>query len=357
MTFYNTWQQWFAAAIALSIGIVCYIDPQSPNFRTFVHRALPALVFAPLLIVLLIIFLEPLHWNLYIVLCCLFFGGFSVLDSILRLNGRKGNIAASITHLGFAIFIIGVCITFSLSTPIGSADAKNPKGLQTLILGQIKALPQGYVSYAGRTINGDDVIYKLDFLKKASDGKFYLDYTLYPSITVDKSMGTMPKPDTRKRISEDIFVHLTHAEITTEEYGLLSSGKIAIGDTLQSTGGWVVLDSMTESKPVTTDNNIMQFNAYCRYIIGGRPSLNMNTSLGLNHGNESRHDAVNDSIGIKLSLAYPVSEDTAMLELSARKTDFVVMSAQRFPFINILWFGVILMAIGFGISVIKRLKR
>lgn len=354
VSFYNSWQQWFAAGIALTMGIVLYLPADKSTVKAFVLRALPGFILSLSVMFLLVFLLPALSWSLYVVLFCLLFGGLAMLDGMLRVNGRKSNFAASLTHTGFVIFIIGVVITFSLQKPLGSTDSQNPKGLQTLVLGQIKPLQNGYVSYAGRTVNKDEIRYRIDFLYKAKDGRYYLDYTLYPSITEQADMGPVPKPDTRKRLKEDIFVHLSHAEITKEEYQPVRSGKVAVGDTLAIPAGLLILDSLTEKALIPTDSLSLSIIAWCTFREAGKPALSMNPGLKLMNGKEIHDDVIRDSANIRLSLIYPVSRDTAYLELSARKTDYVVMSARSFPYINLLWLGVIIMAAGMGISLVKR---
>jgi cytochrome c-type biogenesis protein CcmF len=34
--------------------------------------------------------------------------------------------------------------------------------------------------------------------------------------------------------------------------------------------------------------------------------------------------------------------------------DYIIMKAIKFPFINVLWIGTVLMVLGFGISLFKR---
>jgi cytochrome c-type biogenesis protein CcmF len=55
------------------------------------------------------------------------------------------------------------------------------------------------------------------------------------------------------------------------------------------------------------------------------------------------------------------SQDSVLIELKIRQTDpkddFIVLKALVFPYINVLWLGVIVMVMGFFISMGNRLSR
>jgi cytochrome c-type biogenesis protein CcmF len=50
-----------------------------------------------------------------------------------------------------------------------------------------------------------------------------------------------------------------------------------------------------------------------------------------------------------------------LLQIGVRETtsvlDFVTLKAYEFPFINVLWIGVLVMVIGFVMSIIQRVKQ
>ena len=67
-----------------------------------------------------------------------------------------------------------------------------------------------------------------------------------------------------------------------------------------------------------------------------------------------------DEAGLKFQF-YLKSGDggvAAYLEISKRPAvrDFIIMKAIVFPFINLLWGGVIIMIIGFSIAIVKRTR-
>ncbi len=225
VSFYNQWQQGFAAGIALCMGISLYL----PLYRITIKKVfivfLPALLVGLVSTLVLVIFAPPIPPVRYFVLFCLFIAIFAMLDGMLRVCRQRSRLAASLSHLGFALFLTGSILTFSLEKPLGATRADNPKGLQTLVLGQVKPLGSGYVSYAGRSQSGPDVLYRLDFLYQAGDGKLYLDYTLYPRLTLSKDMGPLARPATRKTLREDVFVHLTYAALSAPETSPPPAGK------------------------------------------------------------------------------------------------------------------------------------
>lgn len=217
IAFYNQWQQGFAAGIALCMGISLYLPLQDASLKKVLIVFLPALLVGLLSTLALVIAAPPVPPLRYFVLFCLSVAIFAMLDGMLRVYRRRSKFAASLSHLGFALFLAGSILTFSLEKPLGATSPDNPKGLQTLVLGQVKPLREGYVSYAGRSQSGQDILYQLDFLYRGSDGKLYLDYTLYPRFTGNTNMGPLPRPAIHKTLTEDVFAHLTYATLSNED--------------------------------------------------------------------------------------------------------------------------------------------
>jgi cytochrome c-type biogenesis protein CcmF len=348
--FYNGWQSWFAAGFLMCIALTVY-------FRSGLTKAVknmaPALLFAITGCILLVIFGKPLPLPVWIMTFALLFGSFALLDSLLRSTIKHGNLAATLTHLGFVLFLLGAVFSFGWQGSLFPSGPDNPKSLQTLVKGQIKPTSEGYVSYAGREITGDVIRYRIDFLKKQNEN-LYLDYSLFPSITEAENMGPVPKPDTRKTIFRDVFVHLTNTGITKEEYSPMLTKALGCNDTLLSGAGFLILDSISENPGSDPERGKLNATAHCRYIAAGRPAVSMNPSMQVNGDQEQYSDAIRDSLNLRLRLLYPVSKDTAMLELAARKTDFVVLSAKTFPLINLMWLGIVIMTVGLSISLIRR---
>jgi hypothetical protein len=96
--------------------------------------------------------------------------------------------------------------------------------------------------------------------------------------------------------------------------------------------------------------------AHCRLILPGGKSVPFNPGISYEGGIGSKIAATHDSLGIRLNYEATVAKDTAVVGLYTRRNDFITLNARVFPWINILWLGVLIMACGFVWSLIKRTR-
>jgi cytochrome c-type biogenesis protein CcmF len=358
ISFYNGWQQWFGVGAALMIAATLFLVYGKNAIRTFFKKLIFPTIIALILTICVAVATSSIPWSSLVFLFTLLFVVFSCLDSLLRVHYKSANLAATITHLGVGIFFVGVVLTFSLQQYLSTGDeSEENAGQQILVLGKIEPLKTGYVSYAGREKMNDKISYRLDFLHKAEDGNYYLDYSLLPSLTEEKNMGPVFFPDTRKSIKEDVFVHLTHAEITSDEFSAGDKIRICKGDTVSTKSGLIALDSIRKRNIDNSDSFNISIKAYCRWIIPGKGSIKLEPEATIINDCDNWKYATCDSMGIQLRFDYSESADTAILTPYTKKTDYIIIRASIFPFINIMWSGAVIMAIGFIYSMIKRFRK
>ncbi|MFX9638734.1 hypothetical protein ABTO85_19725, partial [Acinetobacter baumannii] len=79
-------------------------------------------------------------------------------------------------------------------------------------------------------------------------------------------------------------------------------------------------------------------------------------------GNEVR--AITDTVvsqSLVLSFNKVIDQQTGKLEIGVKEsgaiTDLITLKVYEFPMINVLWIGVIVMVIGFIMSILQRLKQ
>jgi cytochrome c-type biogenesis protein CcmF len=358
ISFYNGWQQWFGMGAALMIAATQFLVYGKNELRLFFKKMLFSAIIAFIVTICIAIVASSIPWPSLVFLFTLLFVVFASLDSLLRNHTKKFNIAATITHLGVGVFFAGVVLTFTLQEYLSTGDDNEENaGQQILVLGKIEPLKTGFVSYAGREKMNDKISYRLDFLHKAEDGNYYLDFSLLPSLTEEKNMGPVFFPDTRKSIKEDVFVHLTHAEITSDEYSAGDKICICKGDTVSTKSGLIALDSIRKRNIDNSDSFNISIKAYCRWIIPGKGSIKLEPEATIINDSDNWIYATCDSLGLQLRFDYSESADTAIITPYTRKTDYIIIRASIFPFINIMWIGAIIMEIGFILSLTKRFRK
>lgn len=354
VAFYNDWQQWLVMLMALLLGSGIYLKSRDQDPVQWSKALLPAVLGASVLLTAFILLNPVIPWPRYLLLFTLFFAGIAVLDEILRLRRGKTNFAAALAHLGFIVFIAGAVYTFSYRQEMTAGGGHGSRG-QQMVKGQIVALKDAYASYAGRQTAGDRILYRLDFLHQGRKGEYYLDYSLWPAVIEEEGMGAVPVPDTRKELHEDIFVYLSHAEITTDEYGPAFRGTAAVGDSMITPLGLLILHDLNYVETLEEGGTIRS-QAFCSLLQPGGAEVSFRPVFSYSAGKAEFSDALHDSLGLRIRLEVPYQEDSAALSLHTRRQDVVFMQASRFPWINILWMGCILMAVGFIWSLVKRAR-
>lgn len=317
---------------------------------------------------------------------CLFvasmFAVFANIAYILKvLKGNLKKAGASIAHIGFALILIGALVSTSKKITLSKNTSKqNVSDLgkefdnqKSILLTKGDTLPMGpyLVTYKGKERIGIDVYFNIDYLKAGTDGKPEYDFTLRPKVQDNPRMGMAPDPDTKHYLNRDIYTHITYAilsnetdSVTKDKYReaknyighvkdtIFASNAIIVIDSLKtnlSESDYKKNDSLLEVTAVLTafDINGKIFKAYPKYVIKNNmiiPNTDEIEELGL----KFVFWKINPEEG---------SVEITMSEKVGNTKEFIVMEAHLFPFINVLWLGCIVMAIGTCIAIIERVKQ
>ncbi|MCB0540174.1 MAG: cytochrome c biogenesis protein CcsA, partial [Bacteroidetes bacterium] len=196
----------------------------------------------------------------------LLFTGFFALYSniayiLLVVKNKFWQWSGSISHIGFALFILGTLISQGKQLPIsinamginygegfeGEENQTNillPEG-DTLVMGKY------WVSYEGRKTdihNDKKELFNVSYYTKNTDGSYTKDFELHPDAQINAGMGLVSNPDTKRFLTHDIFTHVTSipekpkdptAEVT----------EMHIGDTVFTSKHYVILEKFI-SNPV-----------------------------------------------------------------------------------------------------------
>jgi cytochrome c-type biogenesis protein CcmF len=253
-------------------------------------------------------------------------------------------------------------------SPLKMGDKESPLENLTLIRGVETDMGKYLVTYKGDTLNTKDRkrYYQIDFKAKTGNEKF----SLYPDIIENNkgSEGVTPNPDARHYWNKDIFTYLTFlgdpAKIKAQDTSTFKTSNIKIGDTLFYSKGFITVDNVTINptggKYAFTANDTAVGLTMSVIAKDGR-RYTAQPLLKIAGGNVQ---VIPDTVMAQsLVLQFSQVKDQAkgLLEVGVRETtavlDFVTLKAYEFPFINILWLGVIVMVIGFIMSIVQRVKR
>lgn len=285
---------------------------------------------------------------------------------------------ASITHIGFGLILLGILISSSKkavlswnSTGISvfkKSKMEDPAENIALFKDKKTDLKRSnyYVTYLGNSYN----VYskKKVFNLKFEDKKTGTTFSLHPTaLKANKGMeGYSFNPDKKHFLSKDIFVYvssfLENEQIDTTQF---IDRKIKLGETLGYWSGRIMLssiitniDSIKKIEPQATQGIIFNFDILTRtgYFYRAQPKVIVANNIT---------KLINDSIATESLIIKPnklnENNTTNVFDFGIKKdnllTNIVTLKVYEFPMIGILWIGVIVMTIGFAISIFYRIKK
>jgi cytochrome c-type biogenesis protein CcmF len=294
-------------------------------------------------------------------------------------TGLKGKLkvsGASVAHIGFGLVLLGILLSsgnktvLSINTtgisPLKATDKENSLENTTLIKGQPTDMGRFMVTYTRDTLNLRDHkrYFEIEFLAKDSSEKF----NLYPDVIENNKggEGLTPNPDAKHYFGKDIFAYVTFLsdpEAKQKDTTAFTNKTVVVGDTLfYSNGMWVLnglevnprggrFDAYIGDTVLAADISVItkdgrQYKSRPGFVLRGTtlellPDTVMSQSLVfslIKPGDIQKREV---EIGIK--------ESSAIL-------DFLTLKVYEFPWINILWLGVVVVTIGFIMAIIRRVK-
>ncbi len=285
-------------------------------------------------------------------------------------RGRVKNAGGAISHLGFALMLLGILISSSKKEVIslnrggipayfGEGSKENPGENLTLVKGLRTDMGKYWVTYNRDSVDprkSTKWFYILDFESKDGKEKF----TLKPNAFVNEKgqRGLSANPDARHYLDHDIFLYITSLPDPDQKQDTASFRPVnmKVGDTVFYSKGLAILDSISVRNDVPSVDSV--YIASLTVKAQTTSIYNINTYLIHDKGvNYVQPDTLQPE-----SLVMQLQNVTADgIELGVKESDsimeYVTMKAYRFPWINILWAGTIIMFIGMLISMYKRMER
>ncbi len=361
--YYNRWQLPFAVAIAALMGFTHFLGWGRNEPRQFMLRMAFSLASAFALTILIGIIYGILGLAYWLMLFSSLFALLSSLDMILRFGKKYISLGGALTHLGMALFILAVLLTFSKKTTISQNTSGYFLGegfpeTENLLLIKGEILPMGeyHVSYAGRRFDGERIHYQVDFLKQNKEGEFYKVFSSYPAVLINERMGNVYEPYAKIFPLRDIFTYVTFADLSEEEmpepYRLIEELKVSVGDTIPINNNLLLFHEIrTEEEPMVPMEEHVKIIAGMEMHTHFRERYPVEPALTFTGGSIIYHDHVLKELDLKLRFRTPADEpNTIYLEMYEEHLEFIIIKTVIFPLINLLWFSIILLLAGLWIA-------
>lgn len=314
----------------------------------------------------------------------IFAGVYAIVANVsyiwLGLKGKIKAAGASVAHIGFGLILVGILISSARKTVLswnttgitplrkeenskGSA-AGDPAENITLFKGLSTDMGKYMVTYASDTVNVKDRkrYFAIEF--KAKDGTDA--FSLYPDVIKQNKGGEgfSANPAAKHYWYKDIFVYITSfQENNREDTTSFRNREVSVGDTLFYGNGLMVLNKVLVN-PVELKNEYTSEETalFLDMTIISKDGRRYPAKPGIAlRGMELRNimDTV-QSQSLVLKFNKVLNQETGKLEIgvkeSASITDLITLKVYEFPMINLLWLGVMVMVIGFVMSIYQRVK-
>ncbi|HEY0262751.1 MAG TPA: cytochrome c biogenesis protein CcsA, partial [Chitinophagales bacterium] len=344
----------FALAVVLSIGISlgCKIDM---ILKFGENRNIP--FFSPYFLFLIA--------SVYAVFGNLFFFFF-----VIKRNWKVSG--GTITHFGFGLFLVGCLISqykkevVSLNThndAFGQGFDSQEQALNVLLQRDSVYAMNGYnVTYTGKTSEPHKSIFNVRYEKK-ENGKTVEDFTLQPNLVLNPRMGDAPNPSTKHYFTKDIFTHITAASDNSKNKDTLLLFEKAQGDTFFTNRYYVVFESVN-AKPKVEKADEDKIAVAAHLKVGDLKGFSAVAEplylIDKNTNEVFSHAYTNNDLGLAIDIQRINPETKTFLFAVKEKehvSDFVIMKAIVFPFINLVWLGGIITFIGVFFSAYQRRKQ
>jgi cytochrome c-type biogenesis protein CcmF len=289
--------------------------------------------------------------------------------------GIKGKIklsGGSIAHVGFGMVLLGILITSSkkqvlsnnnsgILTPLGSNE--DPRENLTLIKGVSSDMGNYTLTYEKDSAHPKKQLWFYSVRFKSKDGKE--NFVLKPNAFVNYkgNEGLMANPSAKHYWDHDVFTYITSLP-NPERQKDTATFKTRIlkpGDSLFYSSGYMILGNVKNKDSLPPElfmKGDSLYEAPIKIFSKTGSIISVTSKMAIVKGGILALPDTLTSEGLILQLQ-KVNQDKS-IELGVKESDavlkFVTLKAYRYPFINLLWFGVIITAIGIIISMVRRIQ-
>lgn len=377
------------AILILTLTVLAhFLKYKKDSFLQVYKKLLPYMVASVVLSIAVFYVAEyqPNQWQFFLYLFACFFaiiGNGALLIKQISAYKKNGSV---ITHAGFAIMLFGVLIssankkTVSINTKYSygkNFTDKEARENMYLRKGQADSI-QGYrVTYLNDTTLEPNHYYRIQFEK--GNEKFVLQ----PNAQVNPKMGLISNPDTKHYFSKDLFTYVSSVPskdnfdkpenylpprqitldadtISTSEDTILTKNSMVI-----FTGVFAPKDNLTPELENLVQNGAQLLMANFKVRTMDDRFFELKPVYAIMGNEVVNLPAENKEVGLNISLdgidfgKGPLTNPHLHFTVNERKemfVDYVILKAIEFPFINLVWWGTMVMMIGFGLSIMQRYR-
>ena len=375
--------------IGLLTSLIQYFKYKNTPAAFILKKIAVPTILAALIMLLLVVFYPLTYYKegpgfLGAIYTALFATIYSVIANaayiFTGLNGKLKAAGGSVAHIGFALMLTGMLISESNKTVISNSNANginlqvgkdpmtkmqdDPTENLTLIRHVPTTMGPYEVTYLKDSFGNEKGrrFYELQFERKDPITKNILEhFTLWPDIYLMKDNNMSSNPDTKTYLHKDVFTYISYAasDTKTTDTAQFKISELGEGDTAYYSKGLVILNK------VVKDPNNEKYH-FKKGIASVMADITLVSKDSMHYKAMPMIEI--DSMGIafiddtvyaqNLFIRFAGVTESRKIKIgikeSDRLIDFVTLKAYIFPYINLVWSGLIIMAIGIVMSAIRR---
>lgn len=390
--FYNSVSIWFAYGILFLMSFGQYLRYKSTPASVVFKQIAPGLIIAIAITCFIAIFSQDLLNRFDYSL--LFFTG--ILAVILNadylrqvVKSKWKSYGPSIAHIGFGLVLVGALLSAGHKKVISENSASIIKldrlnedfqNNENILLHKGDTIPMGdfIVAYQRDSIIDKNVYFVVDYYKP-DNGKLVHQFELSPKIQTNPRFGNVAEPSTKHYWNYDIYTYTPYADMekvsklmnptptdsmATDPIRKVGTFEIAEGDTIYWATAYFVFGKLKPITPIDTGRGISDSTRidlqglFLLTDLQGKQRV-MTPGLSISTTGMVSYPALDQETGLKIELKQ-INPDKRNVEIdlfevqAQESKDYIIMQAIVFPWINLLWLGCILMALGSFLAMWKR---
>ncbi|AHJ96074.1 cytochrome c biogenesis protein CcsA [Hymenobacter swuensis] len=413
---YTKFQLWMGVGVAFFSGLAQVMwwqkNDKSSLTNTLTVPAILSLLGAALVILLVQYYGHKMDIVYIVLLTTALFGVLANVSMVFTLMKRKVSLSGGgIAHIGIALMLLGVLASAGYSNIISqnvsgllySREFDQTTNQDNVLLWRNDPAPMGKydVRYTGqfwdvpgvpgyvdkqllyRTADeyktlaradikrGDKVYYKAgDTVEISPENTFYrVEYkdrktgeafTLYPRAQVNEEMGgLLASPDIQKFADHDIYSHISAVPPVDKEkdWSEVKEHVLSVGDTIFLNDYFAVFRAV-EPAHQTAGLGLQKGDLAIQgdfLVYGEKKQYHIHPMFVVRNRLIGRVPDEIEDLGLRLSfLNVDTQKGKFTFGVSTTQKDYIILKAVEKPFINLLWSGTLLMAVGFGMAIYKR---
>jgi cytochrome c-type biogenesis protein CcmF len=376
---YNAFQIPIAIVILILAASSLYLKFKQSDLKSFNQRMLIIAILAIIGTAIIAVAGKLTQWEN---IALLFAASFGVIANFyyvwIVLRGKMHLSGAAVAHFGFAMVLLGVLISSAKKDTISYNNmninfgkeftAEQQKTNLLLYKNTPVKLREYTVTYVGDSVAPPNYYYRVNYeVFDSVSGKLKDKFSLFPNAQINPKMGLIANPDTRHYWYKDLYTHVTSVPDKSKEEDDTSqkftSDTLKVGDTVFTSNSYVILETLNrikQSDKVKIEDNDLAVQAELKVetlegnTYEAKPIYYIRDYRGYFYDDELKE------LGLTFRLSQIIPDThNIVLAIAEKKPekDFIVMTAIVFPFINVLWLGVIITITGFLISIVRTIQK